>query len=113
MNILRFWKRASSVAPRVVIERFEKAWRMYIDSVITQGERRSSKYICTIDEYMLARRDNIGSDPSFALLEISLNLAIPHEVMQHPFIDSLNKDTSDMIVLANVCLSMLAPASTS
>ncbi|KAF9030695.1 terpenoid synthase [Hymenopellis radicata] len=97
----QFWKRASSFAPEPVKERFVKAWRIYLDSVIQQAERRSSSYICTIDEYMLARRDNIGSDPSFAFLEISLNVCLPHEVMEHPAIASLNKDTSDMIVLAN------------
>ncbi|KAF7979340.1 hypothetical protein HWV62_42763 [Athelia sp. TMB] len=97
----QFWKRASVKAPKACQERFVKAWRTYLGSVVLQAERRSSSYICTIDEYMAARRDNIGSDPSFALLEISLEVDIPHSVMQHPAIVSLNRDTTDMIVLAN------------
>jgi Delta6-protoilludene synthase len=51
---------------------------------------------------MVARRDNIGSDPSFAFLEISLGLDLPHTVMDHPTIRALNQDTTDMIILANV-----------
>jgi Delta6-protoilludene synthase len=50
---------------------------------------------------MVARRDNIGSDPSFALLEMSLGVDLPHEVMEHPTIVALARDTTDMIVLAN------------
>ncbi|KAJ6561560.1 terpenoid synthase [Mycena vulgaris] len=97
----QFWKRASVNAPKACHERFVNAWRTYLDSVVQQAERRSTSYICTVDEYMAARRDNIGSDPSFAFLEISLGVDLPHEVMEHPAIVSLNRDTTDMIILAN------------
>ncbi|KAF8176079.1 terpenoid synthase [Pholiota molesta] len=98
----QFWKRASAHVPLATKERFVKAWRSYLDSVILQAQRRDrSRYICTIEEYMVSRRDNIGSDPSFAFLEISLALDIPHHIMEHPFIVELNRDTTDMIVLAN------------
>jgi hypothetical protein len=70
---------------------------------VEQAERRGASYICTVEEYMAARRNNIGSDPSFAFLEISLGVDLPHEVMEHPAIVALNRDTTDMIVLANVC----------
>ncbi|KAH9477371.1 Delta(6)-protoilludene synthase [Psilocybe cubensis] len=98
----QFWKRASAYAPQATKERFVKAWRSYLDSVILQASRRDrSHYICTIDEYMVARRDNIGSDPSFTFLEMSLEVDIPHHIMEHPTIVRLNRDTTDMIVLAN------------
>ncbi|KAJ7753354.1 terpenoid synthase [Mycena maculata] len=97
----QFWKRASVNVPKPCQERFVNAWRTYLASVVEQAERRSKAYICTVDEYMIARRNNIGSDPSFALLEISLGLDLPHEVMEHPAIVSLNRDTTDMIILAN------------
>lgn len=71
--------------------------------MVEQAARRSQSYICTVDEYMTARRDNIGSDPTFALMEVCLNLDIPHEVMQHPAMLSLNRDATDMIILTNVC----------
>ncbi|KAK7451089.1 hypothetical protein VKT23_012765 [Stygiomarasmius scandens] len=97
----QFWQRARKAAPVACEERFIRAWRTYIGSVILQAERRDHSYICTIEEYMAARRDNIGSDPSFALLEMSLGVDLPHEVMEHPTIVALARDTTDMIVLAN------------
>jgi len=51
---------------------------------------------------MIARRDNIGTNPTFAFLEVSLGLDIPHYVMEHPYIVALNRDTTDMTILANV-----------
>ena len=98
----RFWQRASHLAPKAVCERFINVWRMYMASVVVQADRRSSAHVCTIEEYTVARRNNIGSLPCYALLEISLGLDIPHEVMQHPAIVSLNRDTSDMIFFENV-----------
>jgi hypothetical protein len=85
-----------------VQERFRKSWKAYIASVVQQADRRDRSYVCTIDEYLEARRDNIGSDPSFAFLETSLEIDIPEEIMQHPTIVAIQRDTTDMIVLANV-----------
>ncbi|KAF8902796.1 isoprenoid synthase domain-containing protein [Gymnopilus junonius] len=98
----QFWKRASTYAHQATKERFLKAWRSYLDSIILQAQRRDKdRYICTIDEYIAARRDNCGAYPCFAFLEISLGLNIPHYVTEHPYLVALNRDTNDMIVLAN------------
>ncbi|KAK7012921.1 isoprenoid synthase domain-containing protein [Favolaschia claudopus] len=97
----QFWRRASVDVPRPCQERFVNSWRTYLGSVVEQAERRSNSYICTMNEYLAARRNNIGSDPSFVFLEISLQLDLPHEVMEHPLIVALNRDTTDMIILAN------------
>jgi Delta6-protoilludene synthase len=70
--------------------------------VVEQAERRANSYVCTFEEYMSARRNNIGSDPSFAFLEIALEVDLPDEVMDHPVILALNQDTTDMIIIANV-----------
>jgi hypothetical protein len=51
---------------------------------------------------MAVRREDIASFPCFALLEISLDLDLPHEVMDHPAIVALKRDTTDMTILANV-----------
>jgi hypothetical protein len=71
-------------------------------SIIVQAERHSSSYICTINEYIASRRRNIGTGPTFALLEICLELDLPHDVMQHPALVSLNRHATDMILLTNV-----------
>ncbi len=83
-------------------ERFIATWRRYLDSVILQSERRTNAYICTVDEYLAARRDNIGSDPSMALLEICLEVEIPHEVMEHPALAALTEYTAYLNTLGNV-----------
>ncbi|KAJ7254123.1 terpenoid synthase, partial [Mycena rebaudengoi] len=82
----QMWQRARINAPKACQERFVKAWRAYLAAVLQQAECRSSSYICDVEEYMAARREDIGSFPCFALLEISLNLDLPHEVMDHPAI---------------------------
>ncbi|KAK7021182.1 isoprenoid synthase domain-containing protein [Favolaschia claudopus] len=97
----QFWRRASVDVPRPCQERFVNSWRTYLDSVVEQAERRSKSYICTMNEYLAARRNNIGSEPSFVFLEISLQLDLPHEVMEHPLIVALNRDTTDLLILSN------------
>ena len=88
--------------PRTVIERFEKAWSRIVDSNILQAQHRSNKYICTPEEYIAARHDNVAAYACFALLEQSLELDIPQEVMEHPYMQSLNQDACEMFILDNV-----------
>lgn len=103
--LIRFWKRASSYAPQAVQGRFIKSWRAYLDSVITQAARRDlSHYVCTIEEYLDSRCDNIGAYPSFIFLELSLNIDIPHYVMENSTIVTLNRVAADMIALGNVTI---------
>jgi hypothetical protein len=80
-----------------------------LDSVVEQAERHSSSYIWAIDEYIASRRDNIGTGPTFALLEICLELDLPHDVMQHPAVVSLNTHATDMIFLTNVVDLIYSP----
>lgn len=77
-------------------------WREYLDSVILQASHRDTRYICTAEEYMISRRDNNGIYPCYALLEMSLGVDIPHQIMEHPTIVALARDAADMITLSNV-----------
>ncbi|KAF7795903.1 hypothetical protein EIP86_007070 [Pleurotus ostreatoroseus] len=97
----QFWQGARCGAPLPAQERFVSTWRKYLDSVVLQSERRTNGYICTADEYLAARRDNIGSDPAMVLLELCLEVDIPHEVMEHPAVASLTEYTSYLITLDN------------
>ena len=67
-----------------------------------QAERRDVAYVCGIEEYMDARRDNIGAVMVFVMVEVALELDIPDEIMEHPAMSSLIKDAADMVTLANV-----------
>lgn len=71
-------------------------------AVVVQADHRSSAHICTIEDYMVARRNNAGSLPCHVLLEITLGLNISHNIMQHPAIVSLLKDAADLVIYANV-----------
>ncbi|KAJ6569121.1 isoprenoid synthase domain-containing protein [Mycena capillaripes] len=96
-----FWQRASVTAPVACQERFINAWRMYLDGTAEQAARREIKYICTLDEYFAHRRRDIGADPCYAFIEITLELDLPREVMDHRAVISINQDATDMIILAN------------
>lgn len=54
---------------------------------------------------MDARRDNIGTRPSFAFMEICLGLNIPHIVMEHPTLVTLERCATDLVLLGNVRIS--------
>ncbi|KAF7374243.1 Terpene cyclase [Mycena sanguinolenta] len=101
----QFWRRASLNAPKATRERFLKTYRHYLDAVVQEAQRRSTSFNCTTDEYMSIRRDSIATGPCFALLEISLGLDLPHEVMEHPAVISLTRDASDILILANDLVS--------
>ena len=98
----RSWLRARRTIPLAVQERFFKAWRAYLDAVVVHAERRGNSYICTLDEYLAARREDAGPKPFFAFTEVCLKLELPHEVMKHPAIVSLEQDAADMISIINV-----------
>ena len=51
--------------------------------------------------YMAVRRDTVGAKPSFALLEMDMEL--PQEVFDHPTLATLRDIATDMLYLANVC----------
>ena len=55
-----------------------------------------------MEEYITDRRHNIGSLPTFCLIEQCLGLDLPHEVMAHPLIQSLSDDITDLIIVNNV-----------
>ncbi|KIY68713.1 terpenoid synthase [Cylindrobasidium torrendii FP15055 ss-10] len=99
----QFWKRASDGEPMSagVVQRFQTTWRQNLDSVIAQAERRGTHYICKPDEYIAARRDNIGTLPCFVWIEQCLGLDLPDAVMQHPLIKTLHENVSDMVFMTN------------
>lgn len=68
--------------------------------MVQQAADRTHKYIRTIQEYLEVRRDTIGAKPSFAILELDMNL--PDEAIHHPVIEELSILSIDMILLGNV-----------
>ena len=71
-----------------------------MQSVVQQAADRTHAYIRDIDSYLEVRRDTIGAKPSFALLELGMDL--PDEVINHPVIKDLSIWVIDMLCLGNV-----------
>lgn len=65
-----------------------------------QAEDRSESHIRDIASYIEVRRNTIGAKPSFALLELDMD--IPDEVFQNGAIQELTMATIDMLCLGNV-----------
>jgi len=88
--------------PDIVIKRFEKYWIEYLRSVEVQAQYREKEYICTFEQYMKSRRDNIGTMPTIVLGEHCLGLTLADEVLDHPRIKTLQDLCSDIITVSNV-----------
>ena len=81
-------------------QRFLSSYAQYTQAVVQQAQDRYDKHVRTVDEYFSVRRDTIGAKPSFAILELDLNL--PQEVLDHPVIKEMEILSIDMILLGNV-----------
>ena len=81
--------------------RFIQTFDTYCDSVVQQAAEREVNRRHTIESYLEMRRENIGAKPSFALLELDMEL--PDEIMEHPAIVNLSTWAIDMLIIGNVC----------
>ena len=97
---IRFWELASKTASPGAQKRFLEYYSQYTQAVVQQAQDRYEDHVRTVDEYFSVRRDTIGAKPSFAILELDLNL--PQEVLDHPVIKEMEILSTDMIILGNV-----------
>ncbi|TBU29047.1 terpenoid synthase [Dichomitus squalens] len=95
----QFWERAIQTASPASQRRFIATFDTYCQSVVQQAADRDVQHVRTIDSYFENRRENIGARPSFALLELDMDL--PDEVMEHPAIVDLTTGAIDMLILGN------------
>jgi len=70
-----------------------------MDAVVQQAEDRTKHHIRTFDSYLEVRRDTIGAKPSFAILELDMDL--PDEVFNHPTLENLRMWVIDMLCIGN------------
>ena len=71
-------------------------------AVVQQAEDRRQNHIRTLDSYLDVRRDTIGAKPSFAILELEMDL--PDDVFNHPTLENLRTWVIDMLCIGNVCV---------
>ncbi|KAI0052749.1 terpenoid synthase [Auriscalpium vulgare] len=95
----QFWEMAIKTASAQSQKRFIETFGTYTQSVVQQAADRDHHYIRTVQEYLEVRRDTIGAKPSFAILEVGMD--IPDEAIEHPIIQEMSILSIDMILLGN------------
>ena len=97
---IRFWERATKWTSPTSQRHFVATFNDYCESVVTQARDRVSLRVHTVDTYFAVRRENVGAKPSFALLEMDMNL--PDEALEHPVMVDLTTWAIDMLIIGNV-----------
>ncbi|CCM04071.1 uncharacterized protein FIBRA_06230 [Fibroporia radiculosa] len=95
----QFWALAIKTASPSSQRHFLESFTAYLESVVAQAVDRDNDTVRTIESYMETRRENIGSRPSFVLLELSMNL--PDNVFYDPAIVELSTCITDLLILDN------------
>ena len=98
----RFWELAIQTATPTAQRRFVDTFGQYMYAVVQQAEDRTQNHIRTLDSYLDVRRDTIGAKPSFAILELEMDL--PDDVFNHPTLENLRTWVIDMLCIGNVCV---------
>lgn len=98
--VFRFWARAIQDASLPAQRRFIATFDAYMQSVVQQAADRDVHHVRDVDSYFENRRENIGARPSFAILELDMEL--PDEVLAHSAIVDLTTYCIDMLILGNV-----------
>ncbi|KAI0294469.1 terpenoid synthase [Multifurca ochricompacta] len=95
----QFWEMGIKTASPQSQKRFIETFGSYMQAVVQHGADRTNKHIPTIEEYFEIRRYDVGTKPSFAVLELEMDL--PDEAVNHPAIQELSVLATDMIILDN------------
>jgi len=106
-NCDRFWERTIPHAGANTQKRFIATFIDYQDAVIQQIIDQREGHIRDINNYLDLRRDTSAVKPTFALIEIGLD--IPDEVMSHPAIEVMISTSVDMVILNNVSSFLVEP----
>ncbi|KAI0298098.1 terpenoid synthase [Multifurca ochricompacta] len=99
----QFWERTIKTASLPSQKRFIETFEPYVQGVVRQAADRDNGHNLTIQEYFEVRRDDIGTMPAFAMLELEMN--IPDDAIHHPAIEELSVLATDMILLDNDIVS--------
>jgi hypothetical protein len=88
--------------PSGAMQRFQSTMDLFFQSIRVQALDRRRGHIPDLESYISLRRDTSGCKPCWALIEYSMNLHIPDEVMEHPCVAALGEATNDLVTWSNV-----------
>lgn len=80
---------------------------MFFQAVHQQASYRADGTDPDLETYILMRRETSGCKPVFDLIEYSLDLELPEEVVEHPVILALNQSANDLVTWSNVSATSL------
>ncbi|KAL0071298.1 hypothetical protein AAF712_001864 [Marasmius tenuissimus] len=95
----QFWENSIKTGTPSFQRRFVETFGHYLDAVAEQAIDRNDSRVRDVETYFEIRRKTIGALPSFAVLEIHMNL--PDYVFADSVISRLMTLTVDMIILCN------------
>jgi len=101
--ITRYWLNAIKTTPASFQRRFIDTFQKYTDAVIEQSADREFHCQRDLQSYFALRRYTIGSEPSFVLN--SMHMDLPDHVAEHPAIKRLEQLATDLIILDNDIVS--------
>ena len=88
--------------------------QMFFQAVHQQAFYRADGIVPVLETYIDMRRDTSGCKPVFDLVEYSLDLELPDDVIEHPVIVALNQGANDLVTWSNVSATfppLLSPRS--
>lgn len=80
-----------------------ESFTAYLESVVQQAADRENTKYHSIASYLAARHENIGTRPSYAVMEFDLDL--DDDIIYHPIIVELTENITELILLDNVSRS--------
>jgi len=76
--------------------------RTYFQGVQQEASFRTDGIAPDIQTYIEMRRETSACKPVFDLIEYSLDLELPDDVIEHPIIMALSQGANDLVTWANV-----------
>jgi len=76
--------------------------RTYFQGVQQEASYRTGGFSPDLQTYIEIRRETSACKPVFDLIEYSLDLELPDDVIEHPIIMALNQGANDLVTWANV-----------
>ncbi|CAE6450060.1 unnamed protein product [Rhizoctonia solani] len=96
-----YFNRMRQDGSEATIRHFVDAVDFYTQAVYQQKVNRSADRTPSIDEYIQLRRDTSAMKIAWAVLEYSLGMDLPDEVVNHPIVKELADAGNDILTWAN------------
>ncbi|EJC98835.1 terpenoid synthase [Fomitiporia mediterranea MF3/22] len=95
----QYWASTIKIASSTSQRHFIESFTGYLESVVQQAADRDNDKQHSIESYLRNRHENIGTRPSYAVIEFNLHL--PDEVIYHPIIVELSENITELILIDN------------